>query len=107
MLRLRTQANWGMSASDALELSTGQALPLDMAASKALLTFDRGSMERRRMRLYALCLILDLVAIIAGFWLGSQTQGARGLEINGFPVVFGAVPFFVAFGLMYGAYSVK
>lgn len=59
------------------------------------------------MRLYALCLILDLVAIGSGFWLGSQVQGTRGLEINGFPVVFGAMPFFVAFGLMYGAYSVK
>jgi lipopolysaccharide/colanic/teichoic acid biosynthesis glycosyltransferase len=78
-----------------------------MAASKALLTFDRGSMERRRMRLYALCLFLDLIAIAAGFWLGSETQGARGLAINGIPVVFGAMPFFVAFGLMYGAYSVK
>ncbi len=64
-------------------------------------------MERRRMRLYALCLALDLAAIFAGFWLGSLTQGARGLTINGFPVVFGAMPFFVIFGLMYGAYSVK
>ncbi|WP_294039630.1 sugar transferase [Sphingomonas sp.] len=59
------------------------------------------------MRLYALCLALDLAAIFAGFWLGSLTQGARGLTINGFPVVFGAMPFFVIFGLMYGAYSVK
>lgn len=85
----------------------GQAFPLDMAASKALLTFDRGSMERRRMRLYALCLALDLVAIVTGFWLAAEIQGSQGLTINGFPVVIGAVPFFVAFALIYGAYGVK
>ena len=64
-------------------------------------------MERRRVRLYLLCLALDLIAIFVGFWLGSETQGARGLAINDVPVVFGAMPFFVGFGLMYGAYSVK
>ena len=59
------------------------------------------------MRLYALCLSLDLIAIVAGFWLATQIQGGRGLEISGFPLAVGAVPFFVIFALVYGAYSVR
>lgn len=82
-------------------------IPLDMTASKALLTSHRLSMEQRRTRLYAVCLILDLASIIAGFLLGSQTKGARGLEIAGFSLVYGAVPFYTAFALICGAYSAK
>ena len=59
------------------------------------------------MRLYALCLSLDLIAIVAGFWLASEIQGGRGLAINGVPLAVGAAPFFVAFALAYGAYSVR
>jgi exopolysaccharide biosynthesis polyprenyl glycosylphosphotransferase len=59
------------------------------------------------MRLYALCLSLDLIAVIAGFWLASVIRGGQGLALNGIPLAIGALPFFVAFGLAQGAYSVR
>ncbi|WP_186728799.1 exopolysaccharide biosynthesis polyprenyl glycosylphosphotransferase [Sphingomonas panacisoli] len=59
------------------------------------------------MRLYALCLSLDVLAIVTGFWLASLIRGGQGLALNGIPLALGALPFFVSFGLAYGAYSVK
>lgn len=63
-------------------------------------------MERRRLRLYTLCLLLDLAAVVAGFLLGSEVRGSRGLMINGVPLVIAAVPLFMAFAVVCEAYSV-
>lgn len=78
-----------------------------MATSNATFTVNRRSMERRRLRLYTLCLVLDLVAIVVGFMLGNQIRGSRGLMINGFPLVVAAVPLFMAFAVVCEAYSVE
>lgn len=63
-------------------------------------------MEQRRLRLYTLCLVLDLAAVVVGFLLAGQVRGARGLEVNGFPLIVGAVPLFMAFAVVCEAYSV-
>ncbi len=78
-----------------------------MVTSNASFAFNRRSMERRRLRLYVVCLILDVAAIIAGFYLAGQLRGARGLVLNGFPIVIGAVPLYMAFALVSEAYSVE
>ena len=64
-------------------------------------------MERRRLRIYWLMLALDMLAIIAGFYLAGQIRGARGLVVNGVPIVVGAIPLFMAFALVCEAYSVE
>lgn len=64
-------------------------------------------MEQRRLRLYTLCLVLDLAAIVAGFLLAGEVRGERGLTINDFPLLVGAVPMFMAFAVVCEAYSVE
>lgn len=77
-----------------------------MATAKSLERDNRRSMEQRRVRLYALCVALDLAAIIAGFMFASQIRGAQGLMINGFPLVIAAIPLFTALAIAREAYSV-
>ena len=68
---------------------------------------NRWSMERRRLRIYWLMLALDLGGIAVGFILAGQIRGARGLAVNGFPILAGALPLYMAFALVCEAYSVE
>ena len=58
------------------------------------------------MRLYWLLLALDLASIVAGFLLAGQLRGARGLALEGVPLLAGVAPFFIVFALICEAYSV-
>ena len=62
-------------------------------------------MERRRLRLYWLMLALDLAGLTAGFLIAGDLRGARGLVINGYPIVLGALPLYMVFALVCEAYS--
>ncbi len=68
---------------------------------------SRWSMERRRLHIYWLMLALDLASITVGFVMAGQIRGARGLAVNGYPLLAGAIPLYMAFGLVCEAYSVE
>jgi exopolysaccharide biosynthesis polyprenyl glycosylphosphotransferase len=75
------------------------------AFDKAIDT-GRWSLERRRLRLYTLCLLLDLALISVGFSLASEVRGANGLSVYDVPLLFGALVCYPAFAIVCEAYSV-
>ncbi len=67
---------------------------------------NRWSMERRRVRLYWLLLLVDLASVAIGFLLAGQLRGARGLALQGVPLLVGVLPLYMTFALICEAYSV-
>jgi polysaccharide biosynthesis protein PslA len=65
------------------------------------------TMMQKRMAIYALCLTIDICAVIAGFVLASQVRSTQWLSITSVPLVFAAVPLYVFFAFLQEAYSVK
>ncbi|MHA6723784.1 sugar transferase [Sphingomonas sp. RS2018] len=78
-----------------------------MATSDTAIASRRWSMEQWRLVLYWCCLVLDCASIIIGFLLAGTLRDARGLAVEGFPLVIGAVPLFIALAIMCEAYTVE
>ena len=86
-------------------MTVGLAEAMEAPTSAPVRAPTRWSMERRRLRLYWLMLAFDLIALTAGFLFAGELRGTRGLVINGYPIVVGALPLFMIFGLVCEAYS--
>lgn len=64
-------------------------------------------MEQKRVALYALCVVIDVAAIIGGFAIAVEFRGYRWLSVEGVPLLLGAAPIFLVFALVHEAYSVQ
>ncbi len=65
------------------------------------------TMEQKRLTVYSVCAVLDVVAVIAGFQAAQLVRSSRWLAIDGIPLVAGAIPIFAFFALTMEAYSVN